>query len=213
MSRVGRFEKVSFLQFEEDMNNFFKYKHFTASELQQMYSRIDIPTRGTKYSCGYDFICPIDINVSDFDEQKRWRLVDSNASDNWAANRIMVPTGIRWISNLGTDPLWKLALYPRSGKGTKDGIILSNTVGIVDADYFMANNEGHIMAAIAPGCMSKLNYKIQAYLDTHTDEPVLKAGEKFIQGIFEPVGLAEEPFLNEIQRTGGFGSTGSTSGS
>ena len=41
-----------------------------------------------------------------------------------------------------------LKLVPRSGLGFKYNMRLSNTVGVVDADYFDSNNQGHIMAKI-----------------------------------------------------------------
>ena len=37
-----------------------------------------------------------------------------------------------------------LEIYPRSSIGFKYQTMLANTVGIIDSDYFYAENEGHI---------------------------------------------------------------------
>lgn len=98
-----------------------------------------------------------------------------------------VPTGIR----VKIEPGWMLALFPRSGLGFKHGMRLKNTIGIIDSDYYGAANEGHIMAKIDVD----LNF-------------VCNEGERFMQGVFIPYGVAtnDNPATNE--RVGGFGSTG-----
>lgn len=99
-----------------------------------------------------------------------------------------IPTGIR----CKIEPGWMLALFPRSGLGFKHGMRLKNTVGIIDSDYYNAGNEGHIMAKIDVD----LNF-------------ICNEGERFMQGVFIPYGVAtnDAPIANE--RVGGFGSTGS----
>lgn len=101
---------------------------------------------------------------------------------------VVVPTGIR----VKIEPGWMLALFPRSSLGFKYGMNLKNTVGIIDSDYYNAANEGHIMA------------KIGADTDF-----TCKDGERFMQGVFIPYGLAANDAPMEGERVGGFGSTGS----
>lgn len=98
-----------------------------------------------------------------------------------------IPTGIR----CEIQPGWMLALFPRSGLGFKYGMRLKNTVGIIDSDYYHAANEGHIMAKI------DVDYGFNG-----------EEGDRFIQGVFLPYGIAtdDKPILSD--RLGGFGSTG-----
>lgn len=43
-----------------------------------------------------------------------------------------IPTGLSiWVK----DPNYVLIMTPRSGKGCKSGIVLGNTVGVIDSDY------------------------------------------------------------------------------
>ena len=100
-----------------------------------------------------------------------------------------IPTGIRAKIADG----WVLCLFPRSGLGFKYRLQLNNTVGIIDADYYLSDNEGHIFAKITN--------------DSNEGKTLtLKQGEGFMQGIFIPFGLAEDDNVQTI-RNGGFGST------
>ncbi len=129
---------------------------------------IPLPARATAGSAGYDFICPADVTLQPGDA-------------------ITISTGVR----CEMQPGWVLMLFPRSGLGFKHQVRLANTVGVIDADYFHAANEGHIMVRIVNG----------------PNTLALAKGERFCQGVFLPHGLAEE---NEVlaDREGGFGSTG-----
>lgn len=98
-----------------------------------------------------------------------------------------ITTGIRCY----IEPGWFLMLVPRSGLGCKVGMRLKNTIGCVDSDYYTADNEGHIMAFI------------EADEDFYLEE-----GDRFMQGIFVPYGLAENCEPLKVKREGGFGSTG-----
>lgn len=102
---------------------------------------------------------------------------------------IVVPTGIRCKMNKG----WVLLLVPRSGLGFKYGFRLHNTIGVIDSSYYGADNEGHIMAKFS---------------HTSADNKLsIKEGDRFMQGIFIPYGIAEEVKPTN-KRTGGFGSSG-----
>ena len=84
-----------------------------------------------------------------------------------------------------------LAVFPRSGLGFRYKLCLANTVGIIDSDYYEANNEGHIMLKLVNGS------------EKHLD---LRAGSAIAQGIFLPIGFAVEEEIEET-RQGGLGST------
>ena len=66
-------------------------------------------------------------------------------------------------------------------------------VGIIDADYYNALNEGHIMTKLTND--SKENKSL-----------TIERGIAFSQGIFIPFGIVVDDDSDEI-RTGGFGST------
>ena len=85
-----------------------------------------------------------------------------------------------------------LCLYNRSSNPKKKGLILANSVGIVDKDYYgNPDNDGAIMFAF---------YNIK-----ETDVEI-KKGECIGQGIFEKY-LTVDNDNAEGERTGGFGST------
>ena len=86
-----------------------------------------------------------------------------------------------------------LKLYPRSVLGLNFIRKLNNTVGIIDSDYFFADNEGHIMAKLTN--------------DTNGNKQIdNKAGVGFMQGIFVEYGITIDDDAEGI-RNGGFGST------
>lgn len=118
--RVGEFEKVSFEQFCEGVRKS-QYGAFTDVELRNIYDSIQLPTRATSGSAGYDFKSPME-----------FRLCPKAI--------VNIPTGIRCKMEDG----WFLACFPRSGLGFKYKLRLVNTVGIIDQDYYFSDNEGHI---------------------------------------------------------------------
>ena len=127
-----------------------------------------LPRRATAGSAGYDFFAP-----------RGFRLEPGQS--------LRIPTGIRARMAEG----WVLMLFPRSGLGFKYRLQLNNTVGIVDADYFGAQNEGHIFIK----------------LTNAGDRPLCVAeGEAFAQGLFLPYGLTVDDEAVG-RRVGGLGST------
>lgn len=176
MNRTGiaQFEKVSFNQWKKDiLSGDFKdiFSRFPDTALKQVYDSIQLPKRATTGSAGYDFFLPmpmLDIPVN---------------------SAITIPTGIRCKMDEG----WVLKIYPRSGHGFKYGVHLANTVGIIDADYYGANNEGHI--------------NVKLVNDSSIKKPIeLVQGDAFCQGVFVPYGVTVDDEV-EAKRTGGFGST------
>jgi dUTP pyrophosphatase len=87
-----------------------------------------------------------------------------------------------------------LQIYPRSSHGFKYSLKLANSVGIIDSDYALADNEGEI------------------FLKFHNQSPskrlVIKPGEAMAQAIFTSY-LTTDDDEQTVggKRTGGIGST------
>lgn len=158
---IARFEKVSQNQFDEDVKNLLGFEG-------DFYENIALPFRATRGSAGYDFSSPIDI------------VIKPN-------EMVKIPTGIRCFIEDG----YVLNIYPRSSLGFKYQLCLANTTGIIDADYYEAKNEGHIIIAL---------------VNRGDKEVVIKAQDRFAQGVFLKFYTALEEKV-DTQRTGGFGSS------
>ena len=132
------------------------------------YDDILLPKRATAGSAGYDFFAPESFTLT-------------------AGETAKIATGIR----VKIDNGWVLKLYPRSSLGFKYRLRLDNTVGIIDSDYFNADNEGHIFIKIT-NC---------------GDKPLtVDKGAAFAQGVFVEYGITVDDECDGV-RTGGFGST------
>ena len=123
MKYVAKFEKVSYEQFEKDWIDTFGCENI--NDIIYIYNNIQLPTRATKGSAGYDFKSPLTFTLK-------------------PSETIKIPTGIRVL----IDEDWVLKLYPRSSLGFKYRLQLNNSTGIVDSDYYYSDNEGHIFAKI-----------------------------------------------------------------
>lgn len=165
MQRIAKFSKVSWEQFVKDWKDEFGIDDETT---RKIYCGIDIPKRATKGSAGYDFFSPIGFTLS-------------------PGETIKIPTGIRCEMNEG----WVMMGFPRSGLGFKYRMRLSNTVCILDEDYFYSDNEGHIFIKV---------------VNEGDKVMTVKAGDGFAQGIFLQYGITEDDNATD-KRNGGFGST------
>lgn len=161
---MQRIAKFEKVSFEEFQKSF----DFDASEI---YDNIKLPVRATSGSAGYDFFAPVDFELRSGETAK-------------------IPTGIR----VRIDDGWVLKIYPRSGLGFKFRLQLDNTVGIIDADYYNSDNEGHIFIKV-----TNCSYDSEKVVS-------VKAGNGFAQGIFLPFGITEDDDVTDV-RNGGFGST------
>ncbi len=157
-------------QFYKVSANEYNKARINTKTAQTEYENVALPRRATVGSAGYDFFAPFDFNLK-------------------AGESIKIPTAIRAKMAAG----WVLMLFPRSSLGFKFRLQLDNTVGVIDSDYFYADNEGHIF--------------IKMTNDSRGGKTVeIKAGEAFAQGVFLPFGITEDDNAEDI-RTGGFGST------
>ena len=134
---------------------------------------INLPVRKTKYSAGYDIEAAEDTVVPSFKK---------------GVNPTLIKTGLK--AYMQDDEV--LMLYNRSSNPKKKGLILANSVGVIDKDYYgNVDNDGHIMFAF---------YNIK------DEDIVIKKGEAIGQGVFQKY-LVTEDDNAEGERVGGFGST------
>ncbi|MBR4341865.1 MAG: deoxyuridine 5'-triphosphate nucleotidohydrolase [Lachnospiraceae bacterium] len=171
MERIAEFTKVDSNLFTDEAINCFGIDRRTAEEA---YNDIILPKRATKGSAGYDFFIAVDLTIK-------------------PGETVKIPTGIRSRMEDG----WVLMIFPRSGLGFKYRMMLDNTVGVIDSDYYYSDNEGHIMIKVT-NCSGIGNS------EGKTIE--LKKGQGFAQGVFLPFGITADDEAEGI-RNGGFGST------
>ena len=164
MEKIAKFEKVSFDEYKK------AFEGRSDDEIKEIYDGIALPRRATKGSAGYDFYAPYDVTLA-------------------AGESVKIPTGIRVKIADG----WVLALFPRSGLGFKFRLQLDNTVGIIDADYYESDNQGHIFCKITNDSRDNKTLNV-------------KKGNGFCQGIFLPFGITTDDETT-AERNGGFGST------
>lgn len=144
-------------------------------KIKKIYDDIKIPKRKTYESAGYDFYLPMTMVIKH-------------------GHSLLIPTGIR----IKLDPGYSLDIYPRSGLGTKYKIVIANTIGVIDSDYYNSDNEGHIFIKLVYEGFSKYDEYI-----------TLNTGDRFCQGIIHEVFTVENDEENDefIKRNGGYGST------
>jgi len=134
---------------------------------------INLPVRKTKYSAGYDVEAAEDVVVPSFKKGMKPTLVK---------------TGIK--AYMGEDEV--LILANRSSNPGKKGLILANSIGVIDSDYYgNPDNDGHIMFAF---------YNIKE------EDIEIKKGDAIGQAIFQKF-LITDNDVSQGERTGGFGST------
>ena len=134
---------------------------------------INLPERKTKYSAGYDIEAAEDTVVPSFKK---------------GMNPTLIKTGIK--SYMQDDEV--LFLYNRSSNPKKKGLILANSVGVIDKDYYgNPDNDGHIMFAF---------YNIK------DEDIMIKKGEAIGQAVFQKYLITDDDNA-EGERVGGFGST------
>lgn len=131
------------------------------------------PTRGSKWAAGYDlYFCP----------------EDGQDAHIMGFHRMKLGTGIALSIPQG----YFGAIYPRSGLAYRQGLRLTNSVGVIDPDY-----RGEIMVPL---------------FNDSGMERVIEPGDRIAQIIFEPYSEAWFQGVKELDETdrgeGGFGSTG-----
>lgn len=143
-------------------------------EKVQRVNDVKLPERSTAKSAGYDFFAIEDVVVPPY------KLGD---------DPFMVPTGVK--AEMMHNEF--LMLVNRSSNPKKKKLVIPNSVGIIDADYYNnPDNEGEMFFGF---------YNL-------SNEPVeFKKGEKLGQGIFMKYLKTDDDNVT-AERVGGFGSTG-----
>lgn len=176
-AKVGCFSKVTLGQWMETMANL--VPNMKMRTLNRLYEQIKLPQRATICSAGYDICSPISFDLA-------------------PGETIKIPTGLR-CSMVNK---FFLAILPRSSVGMKNGVSLVNTMGVIDADYYFAENEGHIILMLKNNLKKSWRSKKNRERTWH-----VKAGDRVCQGIFLPYGITYDDQAR-IERSGGIGSTG-----
>ena len=134
---------------------------------------INLPVRKTKCSAGYDVEAAEEVVIPAFKPGQK---------------PVLVKTGIK--AYMPDDEF--LMLCNRSSNPGKKGLILANSVGIVDADYYgNENNDGLIMFA---------------FYNVFDQDITFQKGDTIGQAIFQKY-YAVDNDQAEGKRIGGFGST------
>ena len=136
-------------------------------------SSINLPQRKTRFSAGYDVESAEDVIIPSFKKGMKPTLVK---------------TGIK--AYMGENEY--LMLANRSSNPGKKGLILANSVGIIDKDYYgNIDNDGHIMFA---------------FFNIKEEDIEIKKGDTIGQAIFMPYLITDDDNA-QGERIGGFGST------
>lgn len=134
---------------------------------------INLPERKTKSSAGYDIEAAEDTIIPTFKPGMK---------------PVLVKTGLK--AYFPDDEY--LMIVNRSSNPGKKGLILANSVGIIDADYYgNENNDGLIMFA---------------YYNFFENDVEIKKGDVIGQAIFTKYFMTDNDHATG-KRTGGFGST------
>jgi dUTP pyrophosphatase len=139
-------------------------------EVVSTYTNEDValPLRETANAAGYDIRA-----AKDFIVPKGGQIV-------------LVPTGVKAF--MESDEF--LMLVNRSSGPIKRGLVMPNSVGIIDADYYNTDQE--------------IKWQV---MNIGTEDVEIKKGERIAQGIFMKYLRADNDSASG-SRTGGFGSTG-----
>ena len=133
---------------------------------------INLPVRKTKYSAGYDIEAAQDVVIPPYKPGEKPTLI---------------PTGLKAYC---MPDEWYMLVNRSSGP--KKGFVMSNSIGIIDADYYEnETNDGHFYFQ---------------YYNFGTEDLIVKKGDVIGQVIFQKY-LTVDDDLSEGIRTGGFGST------
>ncbi len=143
---------------------------------------IELPVRSTKNSAGYDFFAACDVTIPSYYKE----LLKAG---NEPIKPTLVKTGIK--AYMLEDEV--LFLYNRSSNPIKKGLVLANSVGVIDSDYYSnPDNDGHIMVA---------------FYNFYPFDIKISKGDKIAQGVFQKYLVADNDDASNV-RLGGFGSTG-----
>lgn len=134
------------------------------------YEYVNLPKRKTKQSAGYDIESAVNVVINPGETK-------------------LIQTGLKAYM---CENEW-MGIYIRSSIAVKYGIVLANSVAVIDSDYYNnPDNEGHIMIAL---------------MNTSEMPYTVKKGDRIAQGIFHQYYKVDGDSADG-DRTGGIGSTG-----
>lgn len=141
-----------------------------ADEHRKTLGPVIMPVRGTKTAAGYDFVATEDFVIDPLDKVFFWTDIKAYMQ-----------------------PDEYLSLKVRSSVGAKKDLMLSNTEGVVDSDYYEnPDNDGNIGIGLR---------------NIGVIPQEIKKGERVVQAIFRKY-LESDNCNTENERAGGYGSTG-----
>lgn len=104
-------------------------------------------------------------------------------------NTFLMPTGLAMHL---ADPRWCALVLPRSGLGSRNGIVLANLVGLIDSDY-----QGQLMVPLWNRGSAPF-----------TIAPLDRIAQMIVVPVTQPTFRVVESFEASARGEGGFGSTG-----
>lgn len=158
-------------------------------EVVRQYPQAKLPEYATRNSAGADFFCAERVVIP---PTRTMEVTDDDGNTDIAivGTPVAVHTGIR-ACMLEDEALF---LYNRSGNPKKRGLVLANSVGVVDADYYKnPGNDGEIMFS---------------FYNFSGKDVVIEVGERIGQGVFQKFLRPDEAVVRDVIREGGHGHTG-----
>ena len=152
-----------------------------------------MPVYGTEWSACFDLSASLRdgdvVTVYTVTNVKEKRRVHEKSIPLCSGERMLVPTGLVFDLDEGES----IRLHPRSGLSLKNGIVLANAEGVVDADYV---DQTYIMLSN----VSTETFEISHGMRICQGEVVNVEQRNFV--------LAEREPESKTSRKGGYGSTG-----
>jgi len=134
---------------------------------------INLPIRKTRCSAGYDIEAAEDTVIPSFKPGMKPTLVKTGIKAYFPDDEYLM------LANKSSNP-------------GKRGLVMANSIGVIDADYYgNESNDGHIM---------------YAYYNFFDHDVEIKKGDSIGQAIFQKYLIVDED-NTEGERIGGFGST------
>ena len=134
---------------------------------------INLPIRKTKCSAGYDVEAAEDIVIPSFKQGMKPTLIKTGIKAYFPDDEFLM------LANKSSNP-------------GKRGLVLANSIGVIDADYYgNESNDDHIMFA---------------YYNFFDHDVEIKKGDSIGQAIFQKYLVVDNDNADGL-RVGGFGST------
>lgn len=167
------------------------------------YEDAKLPVYGSRNAAGADFFCAETVVIPSIWGKFLKRLIpgtnmlertENDNSQEWV-KKDFAPTRVHTGIKCKMEEDEVLEIYTRSSMAKNFGLILANSVGVVDSDYFESKeSDGEIQFA---------------YINILPFDVEIKAGTKVGQGVFKKfLRPTKDLIVADEERSGGFGSTG-----